>query len=272
MIQKFRILLMISILTFSNSKAQEGNWDVYLAQYENGPGSVTINMDAINSAPNKDLPILLVTGVTFDNCREDGLPNNDEFEKLYNVSDNVDRLLKENGVSYELVGTFTYQCERLDYIYLSDSTSIRTILTKLYESEYGNYKYYINLKYDDSWVAYVKFLYPNEITLENMSNQKVLYQLQKAGDNLTKQRQVDHWLYFSQKSDRELYVKHVKQLGFRIESQEKIENSNLPYQLQISRTDYIHPESINKITLELRTKAQELEGEYDGWETYIITE
>ncbi len=267
----FLITLACSILTVFTSKAQEGNWDVYMAQYEKGAGSMTLNMDLINVAPKEKLPFLLITGVKFENCREDGLPNSDEFEKLYNVSDNIERLLN-GSVSFELVGTFTYQCERLDYIYLSDTISIRSQLTELYKSEFGNYEYYINLKRDESWEAYTKFLYPNDVTLEYMSNQKVLFQLQQAGDNLSKQRLVDHWIYFSRKSDEELYVKYIEGIGFKVESQEIDKNFKLPYQLHISRIDYIYPESINEITLELRKKAKDLNGDYDGWETFVITE
>ena len=35
-----------------------------------------------------------------------------------------------------------------------------------------------------------------------MSNQKVLYQLQSGGDNLSKERQVDHWIYFADKGSK----------------------------------------------------------------------
>ncbi|WP_430817902.1 DUF695 domain-containing protein [Carboxylicivirga sp. RSCT41] len=265
------ITLIFSFLTLMTSKAQEGNWDVYMAQYEKGAGSIALNMDLIGIAPNKTLPFILITGVKFDNCREDGFPNSDEFEKLYNVSDNIENLIKEN-VAYELAGTFTYQCERLDYIYLSDTISIRKKLIELYTSKFGNYEYFINLKPDNSWKAYKEFLYPNEITQEYMSNQKVLFQLQKAGDNLSKQRQVDHWIYFSQESNKEEFKKYVESLGFKVEGQQNDKNFELPYQLHISRIDYIYPESINKITLELRKKAKDLNGDYDGWETFVITE
>lgn len=268
---KILTLLIYSFIILNISKAQEGNWDVYLAQYENGPGSITLNMDLIVTAPKNDLPYILVTGVEFENCREDGFPNSDEFEKLYMISDGILELLKDR-VKFELAGTFTHQCERLDYVYLSDTLNIRETLTNTYKSKYGDYKFYINLKDDKNWEAYTKFLYPNEVTLEYMSNQKVLTQLQKAGDNLSKERQIDHWIYFVKKSDRTLYEKYVTELGFKIENRGKIKNANQPFKLQISRSDFVYPESINKITLELRKKALEYNGDYDGWETFVITE
>lgn len=95
-----------------------------MAMYEKGAGSTTLNMDLVKYAPKNELPFILITGATFTNCANDGFPNNDEFNKLYDLSDNalavVSKLTK-----MEHAGTFTYQCQRLDYIYISDTTKIR---------------------------------------------------------------------------------------------------------------------------------------------------
>ena len=64
----------------------------------------------------------------------------------------------------------------------------------------------------------------------------------------------------------------LKIQGFKIESESKTKDKNYPYQLQISRIDFVDMESINNITIKLRKKANELNGEYDGWETFVITE
>jgi regulator of RNase E activity RraB len=267
------IFLLVSCSSQLQDKQpiDKGNWDVYMAMYDKGAGSTTLNMDLVKHAPKKDLPYLLITGVTFINCTNDGFPNKDEFNNLYKVSDNVQEIVARLN-KMELVGTFTYQCERLDHIYISDTTQIRSKLIELYNSKFSNYKYYINIKRDDNWDAYLKFLYPNEETQEYMSNQKVIEQLKAGGDNLTKARQVDHWLYFANANDRDLFEKSIVNNGYKIENKEKLDNSDKPYELQISRTDKVDPESINVITLNLRRKAKQLNGDYDGWETFIVKE
>lgn len=271
-------LLVLIFLTFHYSVISQevessdyGSWDAYIAMYETGAGSTTLNMDLINKAPKKDLPFIVITGVTFSNCSDDGFPNKSEFDSLYNISDNVQSTLS-NLTKMELAGSFTHQCERLDYIYVKDTTNIRTKLTKLYNSSYSNYKFYINIKLDQNWDAYLKFLYPNEETMEYMQNQKVLEQLLKHGDNLTKARQVDHWIYFKNSDDRNAFAKKVIKDGFMVEGKEKLEDGDRPYQLHISRQDKVDIESISKITLSLRKMASELNGDYDGWETFIVKE
>ncbi len=265
------LFFLISCNTKSQEtqKTDDSNWDAYIANYENGAGSTTLNMDLKKVAPKTDLPYILITGVTYSNCKQDGFPEKEEFNKLYKVSDEVEATISKL-TKMELAGTFTYQCERLNYYYINDTTQIRSKLTTLYKSKFGNYKYYINIKPDKSWDAYLNFLYPNEEIQESMSNQKVIEQLQDGGDDLTKSRQVDHWLYFSNEKNRDLFEKQIAQNGFKIELKEKIDDPDKPFKLHISRDDKVDPESISKITLELRKKAKELEGDYDGWETYIV--
>jgi len=267
------IFLIVNFSSQSQVKqpVDKGNWDVYMAMYEKGAGSTSVSMGLVRDAAKNELPFILITGATFTNCTNDGFPNKDEFNRLYELSDNVQAVVSKL-TRMELVGTFTYQCERRDYIYVSDTTKIRSKLIELYKTKFSNYKYYINIRLDKNWEAYLKFLYPNEETKEYMSNQKVIEQLKASGDNLTKARQVDHWLYFSSINDRDLFEKSIISTGFKIENKEKVDNSDKPYKLHISRTDKVDTESINLITLDLKRKAKRMNGDYDGWETFIVKE
>ncbi|MGZ8553364.1 MAG: hypothetical protein ACXWV8_08160, partial [Chitinophagaceae bacterium] len=84
-----KILFAVIYLSISsiNLFAQEGNWEVYLAQYEKGPGSTVVNMGIKNMAPDKNLPFLFSAGVNFTNCTTDGFPTSDEFGNLNGISD-----------------------------------------------------------------------------------------------------------------------------------------------------------------------------------------
>src|SRR5690606_31557606 len=131
-------------------------------------------------------------------------------------------------------GTFTYQCVRLDYIYVTDSVSVRAELSELYKTEFPAYKYFIDIKFDSEWEVYLQFLYPNIETQEFMANEKVLVQLRQSGDDLSTPRQVDHWLYFKDKRSRNSFVESLNKEGFKIEGKDKIKDSVLPYQLHLS--------------------------------------
>jgi len=248
----------------------QDNWDSYMAMYEKGPGSIVLDMDLIKTAPIKDLPVIVITGVEFINSTKDGLPQKDEFANLHKISDDITNAISELTTMMP-AGSFTYQSQRLDYTYVNDSTGIRDKLTKLYQSKYSNYKFYINIKEDAGWDAYLNFLYPNEDTQEFMKNQKILSQLQANGDNLTKPRKIDYWLYFGSTNDRDGFKKIILDKGYKVESEDTLnDKSAKPFKLHISRIDTINIQSITRTTLDLKHQAKQMNGDYDGWETAVI--
>lgn len=265
------VVVLLVLSTAVRAKAQEGNWDAYMAQYEKYAGSTTLNMDLIKTAPIKSLPFVVITGVTYKKCKEDGFPLQEEFDNLYKISDDANGAILSVTKS-ELAGTFTSQCERLDYIYVNDTLSVRNKLIRLYKEKYPSYKYYLNIKPDKDWSVYRTFLYPNEETQEYMYNQKVVIQLMNAGDKLTKQRPIDHWLYFKNKIGRDSFIKYVETKGFKIVGTDYVKDAALPYQLHLSHTSSIDLGILSSLTLQMRKKAKELEGEYDGWESMVVKE
>lgn len=262
--------VLIAIMLFSTgSSAQEDAWDIYMAQYEKGPGSTLINLSLKQQAPVKGLPFALITGVKFKNCTEDGMPEKDEFPPLYKISDSVNAFVK--GLSKFIhAGTFTHQCERLDYYYISDTTGIRAKLAALYAKQFPAYDPYINFRKDDKWDVYLQFLYPNDETMEYMLNQKVVMQLQQGGDKLEKERKVDHWIYFVTEKDQNCFVTYLTANKYTIESKEQTDDPKRKFRLLASKTDKVDLGSITRVTLELRRQAAKCNGDYDGWETLLI--
>ncbi len=267
-----RLLLLFSTLFSQFCFAQtDGNWDVYIANYDGKPGSVTLDMDLYRNSPDKLFPFILVTGVSYKNCRPDGFPNNDEFDNLYKISDDILAEVKLK-TSMKLAGSFTYDCERLEYVYLQDTIGLRAELEKIYSEKYAVYKPYINIQSDPEWEAYLDFLYPSAEIRESMENEKILKQLTEAGDDLSKPRPVAHWIYFTTQNDLDKFATFAKSSGFTIVSSEKISSDTRPFQLQISRIDSVQSDAITELTISLRKKAKELNGEYDGWETSVEKE
>jgi hypothetical protein len=221
------------------------------------------------TAPLKEFPFVVITGVRFSDCSSEGMPSAKEFESLYKISDSILATIKRMG-NNKLVGTFTHQCERLDYYYVTDTIGIRQELIKYYKQVSPAYKPYINIKADADWTAYISFLYPNEEVYEFMQNQKVVMQLEKSGDKLDQARQADHWLYFASEKDRNCFISFAINHSFKIESTRNDGKLSSPYQLQISRIDKVDISAISKLTLSLRKQAKNCNGIYDGWETFVV--
>jgi hypothetical protein len=266
---KIIFTVVITLSLNSLARSQDGNWDVYMASYEKGAGSTTVNMDLIERAPISEFPFIVIAGVTAKNCTTEGFPTTEEFDMLYKISDNINKTIT-NITKNEIAGTFTYQCERLDYIYVKDTVGLRVHLTKLFGAQYAAYKFRIKIWDDKEWEAYRTFLYPSEDILEYMSNEKIIYRLMSAGDKLEKARTVDHWLYFGSKKDRDAFIKSIKGENFKVESADFVKETDLHFQLHISCTSHVDIESITKLTRALTAKAKKFNGDYDGWETALV--
>lgn len=267
---KITVLFLSFFLCQYNLSAQDGSyWETYLANYEKGPGSTLVNMDLKKIAPDNSKAFLFAAGVKFKNCSNEGLPAPLAFATLNKISDSIVTLvnrLKRNT----LAGTFAYQCERKDYFYVTDTIGLKQEVINLINKRFPGYTPAFLIKQDMGWNAYLNFLYPNEETIEYISNQKVIMRLQKAGDKLDTPRQVDHWLYFKTESDRECFVYYAVSKKFRIEAKEKGGNVSFPFTVHISRTDRIDLASINQLTLSLKEEAKKCKGDYDGWETVVV--
>jgi hypothetical protein len=263
-------ILFFLELTLANAVfAQDEQWDVYLSKHEKGVGSTLVNMGLNKIAPVKNFSFVLITGVQFSDCTGDGMPSKKEFDNLYAISDTIKAVVARKPLQIP-VGSFTYQCERLDYYYLNDTTGIRAWLLQAYQTQFPNYRPYISIKADKNWDAYLKFLYPNEETQEYMRNEKVVTQLYNAGDNLQKERPVTHFLYFSTEKDRKCFIQYAHSKGFAIVAKEKADTIIQPYKLQIARADRVPLAYITKLTRELHKQANQCRGRYDGWETIVI--
>lgn len=267
-IRKLVLLIALSVLISATLKAQHANYDAYKAQYEAGAGNTIFNKDLKHTAPVSGFPFVVITGVKFKDC-ENGVPTEKELANLDRVSDsvyaNVTVLVKNI-----MAGTFTYQCERLEYYYVVDTTQIRERLTMLFKKHFSSYEPYINIKADKDWDAYLKFLYPNEETLEYMQNEKLLMALEKQGDKLEKERRVDHWIYFSAENDVNCFIPYVTRQGFKIEGKENSPEKDKVFKLHIFRSDKVDLPSISKITTELRKEAKQCNGLYNGWKTVVV--
>ncbi len=71
---------------------------------------------------------------------------------------------------------------------------------------YPDYLFEYGIKEDRKWNTYVELLYPNSRQYQSIQNRKVVDNLEKGGDPLTKTRPVDHWLYFVTKNDRNTFL------------------------------------------------------------------
>ena len=265
------VLLIVLLATPVLSFAQEESWQNYIAAYEkNIPGSTVVRMDLKEKAPLRNYQYVLVTGYSYETVRTDGLPDNDAFRFIHSFDDELFGFI-ESTFKVIHAGTFTHDTQRLHYFYIQSAENVDPVITEFYADIKPNVsKPYVNVTKDIDWEYYLNFLYPSDEILNYMGDMDVVQALKDSGDVLYKPRLVEHWIYFGNSDDRKRFRKSVEEMGFKIEDSSTNQDSELKYQLRISREDKVDLDTINGITNELRVLAIEHNGDYDGWETFVV--
>src|SRR6185312_14781750 len=106
--------------------------------------------------------------------------------------------------------------------------------------------------------------------LQRIANMDLLDVLAEKGDVLTVPREVQHWLYFRTAQSRALFKDAAAAAGFQVmpdfDSQDE-----LPFGITVIRIQSIEQNSIDDTVVQLLTLAERFDGEYDGWETPVVT-
>jgi len=136
---------------------------------------------------------------------------------------------------------------------------------------FRGYRFDLGDQEDPLWEQYLHVLYPSPEDLQRIANMDLLEVLVQKGDVLTVAREVQHWIYFRSEPSRSRFRDAATGAGFGIvgESESKEE---LPFGISVTRTQSIEQASIDRTVIELLNLAQRFEGEYDGWETPIVTQ
>lgn len=95
--------------------------------------------------------------------------------------------------------------------------------------------------------------------------------LQEKGDVLTVPREVQHWMYFGSEQSRARFRDAAIAAGFRVIS-ESTSEGDLPFGIVVARTQSIEQESIDRTVIELLRLSRRFDGDYDGWETPVVTQ
>lgn len=272
-------LIIMGLFNFFKRDASESNattlhtenWATYLSTIDDSKiGSVLVDLGIKDVAPIADKTERLIVEVNYSNARENGLPADSEFDKLAEIENSIEtELAKESAV---FVGRL-YCDARMDmYFYFQPDFYADSAVRKAM-SRFPNYEFRTRINGDKDWETYFDFLYPSPIQMQSIQNDLVIRNLMEHGDILEKERQVDHWIYFAQPHDREKFLSAIKGKGFRVESMEKQDNyPQRPFKLHISRNDKVTPEATDLYIIELWKIANECNGVYDGWETFIVRE
>lgn len=243
--------------------AQE-QWDTYMQRYGAKPGSVLVDVGLEPSVPLKLFPYLVITGPKAKTCDAQGLPPAAEIEALEKVLDATGGMLS-GATAKKLAGTFTYNCERLNYYYVRDTTAVRRALNRMYENHFKDYTFSLKIKYDPQWEVYRNFLYPDSTAQAWMATNKAMSAMLAAGDDLKQPRTVNYTLYFLTEGSRAAFADSAKAHSYTVGKGTTVQGITPLYELIVSRYGAVKMDSILTRQAELEQLAAPLHGNFKGW-------
>lgn len=243
-------------------------WEFYFSNIDDKLGSVFVDLGLREVAPMIDKPNIVWVSIKMNSPREDGLSSPEESDLLGDIEDALIEKVTSNYNSI-YVGRLTSTGSRNLYFYFGDTTLYDKTISEVMDA-YPKYKFDIGSKKDEEWDGYFEFLYPLPQEYQSILNRHVIEQLEKGGDNLTKAREVDHWIFFKSDNDRATFLTKIETEGFAIVNRDYDKKTGeFPYKLQIKRVDKVDWDSVDEYVIHLWKLAAECNGEYDGWETFI---
>jgi uncharacterized protein (TIGR01619 family) len=243
-------------------------WDFYLSNVDEKMSSLFVDLGLYKVAPLEDKSIFAWVSIRMNDARLNGLASSTESEILRKIEEKLVAKLYSKFKSI-YAGNLTSNGSKDFYFYIGDTTNYTQVLSDFILA-FPAYKFEYGAKTDENWSGYFDFLYPSPQQFQSIQNRRIIDQLEKNGDKLTQMREVDHWIYFKTKRDRDQFLDKIKFEGFTIVSRDHDKKSGgLPFKLHITRIDKVDWNSVDAYVIYLWKLANEFNGVYDGWETSV---
>ncbi len=248
----------------------KANWDFYFTELDGSPASMYLDLGLNKIAPLSDKNYLLTIIITMNDPQDNGFSSKEESEILFGIEDKIsDAVTKPFGALF--AGRETCDGARIFYFYAANNKEMKKTVKDVM-NEFSNYEYEIYFEADSKWDQYFKHLYPTKYEMHTIMNRRVVEHLSSKGDILTVTRDVDHYIYFKSEENKNSFIEEAKKLDYRVTSERKDEaRKDFPLSIRLTRNDPVTYHDVLDYTSLLYDLAEQHGGNYDGWETKLIT-
>jgi regulator of RNase E activity RraB len=122
---------------------------------------------------------------------------------------------------------------------------------------------------DSKWEMYLERLFPDPYVVLTIQNRHTIEALVEAGDDLSLEREVEHYFYFQTKSALERFLQSLSAYGFSLKEYVEDKDSDYTYGAIVVKTESILPEQVKETTQMLYDAVLQEHGNYEGWSTVL---
>ena len=243
------------------------HWEYYPCQFEDeSVGSIFYNHGISEIIEELEATQCIRFRLTLNEPTEEGFPTDEENDVLEDIAQELDKFVHEHNGNF--FGHVTNQGTVVFYTYANADRDASVRFLKQIEKQFG-YEMDVTAEEDPDRGRYWEDLFPDPFSWQLLNDIKVTQQLEEAGDDLTKPRLIDHFASFASQDSLQSFSNWATSEGFEIEKADADENG-ARLEVKFTREDAPELGNINPITFGIREKCIDLEGSYDGWETFFL--
>lgn len=253
----------------SSQKDQE-RWAYYPLYLRDRDGSCLVNLGAPEADPTPQ-PIRLTLTFQVEPSDDNRFGSSAERAELEKLIEAFDAALKRSCQGI-WAGQLREPGSLLACFYCvnAPTESVRRELERPLAAK----SFTIDITEDPDWQYYFEELMPTPLASEWMRNERVEAALRRDGDPLNVSREIEHWAYFADAESAHSFILTISADNFVASDPEHQtgENAreNQSWCVRFKRDDLPTADELAPITLHLQETAEQLHGEYDGWETCVL--
>jgi hypothetical protein len=243
------------------------DWEIFMCQMGDHPASIAVDVGISESI--RELPTTCASvRLTYKTPNEHGLPTREEYAAVSALEDALLAFLDESpGDAF--VGRVTTQGKRTFISYSRRGESEWDTMVRRLAADHG-YALECVLEEDPEYKNYWNDLYPTADDWRVIYDERVIENARKHGDDGSRPRNIDHWVYFPSESAAQPFIEWAMSDRFTFEARYSGPGDDGRYCARLSHVGALTNRDVSSHTLALMRKAGEFGGDYDGWETPVL--
>ncbi len=121
---------------------------------------------------------------------------------------------------------------------------------------------------DTRWDFYRGNLEPSEVEYLMIESLKIVYMLEQEGDDVSKEREVEHYVMFDTQTQMQRFAESAKELGF--EFKDEISGDECQYGVALIKKHNLEYKVLSQTIKSLCTLSNKEHGSYELWSTTLV--
>ncbi len=238
-------------------------WQPFERVIDDKPFLALARTDWTEQGPDRTLPMAIIVTLAFT-PRDNGLPTPEVFECVKQADEAATQAIVRTCKAI-CVGTLMGDGRRSLYFYAASDAGANEAIAKV---SAPGVKVSLRSQRDPTWECVVDDVWPTPEEMRWNADKSVIEQLEEAGDDMTSPRPIEHLAVFPSKEAAAKFVQWLREEGFEL--MEGPSKHDGEWQVEFSQTSTLDIDEIFDQTSAASHAAEELGGEYDGWQCRVV--